>query len=396
LILALLPACSSESNPPDDKGDELLAPPAAGEGVQYRMVTHIEAGSEVEHCQFVRAPAEGLNVNHDEVRFTSGSHHVLLYLTPYTSIPTENDHGEPVDTSGVFDCSEGATNGWSVSNLVGGSQNASGDALVDFPPDVAMRVPPNAVLLVNAHYINASSEPLEPEVRVNLYTIPDEDVKHEGGILFWYNAFIRVDANGTGTARMSCAIPDDVTLVNAQSHMHRRGVDYAATLLDPAGGSETLYANSKWEGVPVKQWDSGFGVKAGSRIEYFCDYKNPEARMVWQGPRSTDEMCMFIASYYPARPEISNCAMDPEDVQGTQNLGANWVGNGTGTCSDALGCLANIGSDDDFFQALTSCVLDTAPEYSEVTSAGIRCLLTHANPLTDCKPEIDACQAASQ
>ena len=295
-----LVACrdDSESGPPPE--DVLLEPPPAGQGVQLRMVTKIEPGAEVEHCQFFRAPAEGLNVNRDEIRFTEGSHHVLLYLTEYTEIPTKNRAGEEVDTSGVFDCSEGPTGSWDVRNLLGGSQNSSGDPTLHFPPDVAMKVEPNAVLLMNAHYINPQPEPLEPEVRINLFSIPDDQVKTQGGILFFYNAFIRVDPMGEGLATMSCPLPNDITIGNAQSHMHRRGVGYTATLLAPDASPETIYENDAWEGVPVKTWDDGLAVPGGSRIQYACDYQNAEDRQVYQGPRSTDEMCMVFAAAFPS------------------------------------------------------------------------------------------------
>jgi len=380
----------TESGPPEDV---LLEPPPAGQGVQFRMVTTIEAGSEVEHCQFFRAPPEGLNVNRDEIRFTSGSHHVLMYLTPYEDIPTTNLAGEEIDTSAVFDCSEGPTGSWQVTNLIGGSQNSSGDPTLSFPPDVAMRVEPNAVLLMNAHYINPQSEAANPEVRVNLFSIPDEQVKTQGGILFFYNPFIRVDPMGAGLATMSCPLPDDITIGNAQSHMHRRGVGYSATLLAPDASPELIYSNDAWEGVPVKEWEEGLAVVGGSRIEYGCDYQNGEDRQVYQGPKSTDEMCMFIASYWPANNQVSVCATDPDDTVGTQALNAEWVGNGAATCEETLGCIQGISSEDQqgFFQALTDCVLDSDPAESLYVSNGVRCLLTHADPVADCLPEIQAC-----
>lgn len=388
-----LVACSdeTESSPPPE--DVLLEPPPAGQGVQFRMVTSIEPGDEVEHCQFFRAPPEGLNVNRDEIRFTSGSHHVLLYLTPYEEIPTKNRQGEEVDTSGVFDCSEGPTGSWDVTNLLGGSQNSSGDPTLHFPADVAMKVAPNAVVLMNAHYINPQQEALEPEVRINLFSIPDEQVKTQGGILFFYNAFIRVDPKGEGLATMSCPLPNDITIGNAQSHMHRRGVGYSATLLAPDASPEVIYENDAWEGVPVKTFEDGLSVPGGSRIEYACDYQNAEDRQVYQGPKSTDEMCMFIASYWPADNQVSVCATDPEDTYGTQALNANWVGNGSATCGDTLGCIQNIDSEEPqgFFRGLTDCVLAASPEESSYVSNGVRCLLTHADPVADCVPEIQAC-----
>ena len=47
---------------------------------------------------FYRVPAEGLYVNRQEVRYTPGSHHVLVFKTPYTEFPTTTIRGETVDT----------------------------------------------------------------------------------------------------------------------------------------------------------------------------------------------------------------------------------------------------------------------------------------------------------
>ena len=65
LASAIALGCSSDESAPPPV-DELLAPPPAGEGVQYRMLTEVAAASEVEHCQFFQAPPEGLNVVRSE------------------------------------------------------------------------------------------------------------------------------------------------------------------------------------------------------------------------------------------------------------------------------------------------------------------------------------------
>ncbi len=390
-----LAACSDETTTvPEPEGPVLLEPPPEGQGHQFRMVTSIEAGSEVEHCQFFKAPAEGMIVNRDEIKFSEGSHHVLLYLTPYEDIPSENVRGEAVDTSAVFDCSEGPTFSWEVSNLVGGSQNASGDPTIFFPPDVGMRVPPNAVLLMNAHYVNPQPEPLEPEVRINLWTIAEQDLKTEGGVLFFYNPFIRVGAMGAGSAEMTCPIPEAIQIGAAQSHMHRRGVGYGAELLAPDASPETIYENDAWEGVPVKKWQAGLAVPAGSSIRYSCEYENAEDRTVYQGPKTTDEMCMFIASYWPARTDVSLCASDPEEPYQSQSLAGEWRGEGAATCGDTLLCIQQIPQEGDlyeFLRGLTDCIYDSAPEEGPWVSNGVRCLLTSAEPISDCQAEIQAC-----
>ena len=95
--------------------------------LELEMTATIPAASEVEYCKFVQIPATW--VTRDQIEFTTGSHHVLVYQTGYTSIPTQKDDGTLVDTSGVFDCSDGATNGWSIKKLIGGSQNRDGAAI---------------------------------------------------------------------------------------------------------------------------------------------------------------------------------------------------------------------------------------------------------------------------
>lgn len=356
------------------------------------MTTEIAAGAEVEHCMFVKGPAEGMAVNHDEVRYSAGSHHVLVYETTYTEIPTEKLDGTKVDTSGVFDCSNGASDGWAITKLVSGSQNAKGTSMLSLPPGVAMKVRPNAVLLMNAHYINATAEAIKPEVRVNMYTIPESDVKEEGDILFLYNPFIFVGPNGEGRAHMRCPIHKDITIQNVQSHMHARGAGYEAGLL---GEAAPFYTNTKWADVPVEDFGAGLVVKAGSSFDYFCDYKNSEAREIHQGPRSTDEMCMLIGSYWPADPYTSNCAVDPAVPISQQVKGGDWVGNGKATCSETFSCVQ--AALQTGFNDMMPCVTNSDPSVSKEMSSALRCLfnsfINQTDPTMKCQTEFAACLA---
>lgn len=384
--LALL-GCSDSGSEAGDSG-ELLKPPAEGKGMQLEMRTEIEAGAEVEHCKFVQMPATGLNINRTETRFTAGSHHVLLYRTNYTSIPTQKQDGTAVDTSDVFDCSDGASNGWDVLDVIGGSQNADGGTFSKFPDNVAMRIEPNTVLMINAHYINTTTETIAPEVKINLETIPDSQVEHEGGILFYYNIFIRANGMSKSQARMRCQVPHDITLLNAQSHMHARGVGYSAEILSDGKEPATLYENDRWEDVPVKTWESGFAIEGGSQIDYHCEYDNPEQDTVWQGPRTTDEMCMFIGAYYPATPGASFCAYDQDSGIDTQQIGAKWIGSGTKTCTESLLCLQSAASKG--LEGVTNCVVDVKEEDSVKFSNALGCIFANGGP-DACQAEIDTC-----
>jgi len=388
VAVMFLTACTDDSNPAPPTED-LLAPPAAGEGVQYSMVTTIEPGTEVEHCKFFEGPPEGMHVQNNEVRFTEGSHHVLFYVTGYTEIPTEKDDGTPIDTSGVFDCSDGARNGWTIIDGLGGSQNPSQEKLAGFPPGVAKSVAPGQVLMMNAHYLNTTSEVLEPEVRVNLYTIPESEVETAGDSLFWYNVFIKVAAQSEGRARMRCEIHEDITLLNLSSHMHKRGVDFSIT----TDSGEVLYENTKWEDVPTREFEGGLEIPAGTTFDYHCDYDNSEMRDVYQGPRTTDEMCMLLGAYYPADELTSTCGID--SPFGVIPIGGDWIGNGTATCTGALGCVAaGAGAG---LEGITPCILDADPAVAPELSDAERCFLLQSfiggDPEAECAAEIDACLA---
>jgi hypothetical protein len=395
LLVATIPnllACGSEDPVPEPPPAELLAPPPAGQGVQFKMVTRLEPGVEAEHCKFVAAPADGMFVQRDEVRFTQGSHHALLYETPYTSIPTLKEDGTSFETdaNGVFDCSAGATADFAVTKLIGGSQNAQGDSFLSFPEGVAMPVAPGRVLLINAHYINTTAAPIEPDVRINLYTIPEEQVTQEGDILFWYNIFIKVDAQSQSRARMRCKINSDITLMNVQSHMHARGTGYAAMKV----GADPFYTNETWQDVPVKSFDGGFDLKAGDTLDYYCDYTNTGPAAVLQGARSTDEMCMLVGSYYPADRATSRCAADLEEPDNTGNLGAEWVGNGEATCADTFGCIQQgLGGGGDFIDGVATCINASDPAVSREVSDALRCLVMNQDPQTACQTEFSACLA---
>jgi Copper type II ascorbate-dependent monooxygenase, C-terminal domain len=378
----------------------LLEAPKAGRGEQFTMGTEIAAGDERESCLFVRTRAPMI-VNRDEIRFTSGSHHVLLFLTQYEEIPTKDLTGAAVDTSGVFDCTQGVQGFWALGGLVGASQNASGKSAISFPDGVGLRVPANSVLMFNVHYINATDHAVTPEVAVNLHSIPEAELKEEGGLLFWYNPFIKVPANGHSVMTASCPLSSNVKLTNLQSHMHRRGTNYRATLISAEQQRNEIYTSTDWEDVEVAAFSPSIDAKSGSRLEWTCEYENPEARDVYQGPRSTDEMCMLIGSYYPLEPTTSFCSRGESAF-----FGAEWsVGQGEASCAQSLGCLAATMTGDMLSTTgaegktqssmVTDCLIASKPSIAGPLSAAVGCLGAAGDDgVAKCGAEIAECMTA--
>ncbi|WP_437606754.1 hypothetical protein WMF20_38270 [Sorangium sp. So ce834] len=402
--VALFGCSSSETGPEKETPeDQMLEPPAQGAGVQYRMTSTIEPGQEIERCQLFVAPPEGLNVNREVVRYSGGSHHVLLYTTPYTEIPTETRRGVALDASQVHDCNDGPQADWDAKGVVAGSQSPDGNSFLgELPEGVALKVAPGTVLLMNTHYLNASSAPLETDARINLYTIPDEEVKVEAGMLFHYNPFISVPAHGASSARMRCTTEKDISVVRIQSHMHRRGVGYVANKVDLDGEMTALYAHDRWEGVPSQEFSPFLEVKAGESLDYRCDFKNTEDRNIAQGLTTKDEMCMLIGPYFPRSEAYENCASEEGYRAST------WFGTGKSTCAEAFSCINSAGDDAAFY----GCVVNSCEKVGPQLSEALNCQINGAYGACDedcsqgaeacntcilaaCADEMEACEAAT-
>lgn len=372
-VLATVAACSSSSDAPAEAppaGETALEAPPAGQGVQFRMTTTLAPSYETERCQMFQVGPEGLAFDHSEVRYTPGSHHVLLYETAYTSFPTKDENGVAVDAAAVHDCAEGATKRWHVSRVVGGSQNAKGDnVLGQLPAGVAIKLAPGTIVLMNTHYLNTAPTELAADARINLWSVPASLVKEEAGVIFFYDPFIRVAARSKGRARMRCPVSKDLKVSTLQSHMHKRGVDYAASLVPASGAPTSLYTNTQWSEVPVGYFAPELELHAGDQLDYHCDYQNDEDHDILQGPSTKDEMCMLIGAYHPRDTAFENCRDDKGAFLG------QWIGNGTATCKETLTCLLGAFSKSgaDQTNALYACVTNTCEAGSPAMSEALKC-----------------------
>jgi len=315
-------------------------------------------------------------INHEEVRYTPGSHHFILWSTPYTSIPTVNLEGAKVDTSGVFDCKGGPQSDWNTTAFVGGAQSADAPpALSDLPPNVALHIPAGSVLLMDLHVLNVSMTALNPVAVINLDTIPKSQVTQEAGIFLFFDPFIVVPPNASAKAHMSCPVTSNITLTTLQTHMHKQGLGGVVNLNDSTGALvQQLYTSSVWTDPPVTQWASGMAFTTGQQIDYECNYENTGTTTVLAGPSAlTNEMCVLIGAYYPRDTKFETCSTD--GVQNFNDNAATYIGTGTATCQDSLTCLASANSEESFM----SCMVDSCPGVAVPLTAALDCFDANGN-----------------
>lgn len=371
LAAILVAACGGDKSPskpagkpapaktatPDDGGEtpvgdgcEALDLPAPkdGEGVQVFVDMQLDAGEERQVCKLV-LPSAAVNVNWTEGVYTHGSHHATLSRTSYRdTIPTRTITGVMKDGSVANDC-ESLGADWDTQGVItaGHAQGESAETTFprkgELPDDVAMKIAGNEVLLLNFHMFNTSDQPVHACYKQNLYGIPDDQVKQEAGSMFYYDSYITVPASGTSTATMACPVQHDVTLAAQVSHMHRRGDGYTATLLDGdplSGGAEVqkLYEGTDWAEPVVKVNTPTIALKTGQWIKWQCHYSNTETRDVAQGQQTTDEMCMFVGTYWPRSPEMDWCMPAGGSGLAQAYTSGRVLGDGTKNGKDMMDC----------------------------------------------------------
>lgn len=356
-----------------------LTPPPAGQGVQLFTEMTLEPGTERQTCKLVLA-GEDINFNSGDGIFTDGSHHATVWRTSHTdTIPTVNTQGQTLDTmAGPVDClSSGDFNGTGV---ITAGHSVLADPKMEaalehaLPDDVAFKIAKNDVLLLNFHMANLTDHVAHACYKQNLPSIPDDQVKQEAGLIFFYNTFITVPAKSTATADMACPVTQDINVVTAVSHMHRRGSGYTATLLDGdpiAGGKEVqkLYQSPEWNEPVADIFNPPLALKAGQWIRWECDYENSEQRDVSQGQATTDEMCMFVGSYWPRNAGWERCGFDGAGRNfGTGTMNGAQFADCWNASTKQLGLYGGGPMDSDRRYAAQRCVTESCPKVAALAN----------------------------
>jgi len=347
-------------------------------GAQLRMHVDVSAADEGEYCKLV-VLQQDINLNGYDGLFTSGSHHANIYTTRYKgSLPTTTIYGARFPDAGEAHPCMTPEALWDTTGTIGFGRDVRrrDERPPAFPQDVAFKLEAGDVVLLNFHMINTTEEDISACFKVNLNSVPDEQVVHEAGMFFFYNPFITVPAAGTSTARQACPITQEVSLLNAFSHMHERGVGAQAYLYDgPSTASDSnemmqLYDQHDWAEPRFELFGEGLQLRPGQFIDYRCDYLNPDDVDVAQGFASTDEMCQFIGMYYPRDPQMEACEQ-PLLIGTGNDDGAAYL-----DCSDANPTDGNAvygAGHNPRRYAIQRCVTETCPGISAALSAHYAC-----------------------
>lgn len=309
-----------------DETFEPPAPPPPGEGYQLHLPAfNIEPGTELEifYATQIRDEngdtlTEDIFINRVEIFYPSGSHHFILYrLTEEALAAGVDQRGITPDIGVESDAAfrvldpqnPQVLGNFGVDRIfVVGTQ--TDDTVFQFPEGVGLRLPGDTTYDLNSHYINLlGDETLVGETYVNIYTIPEEEVRYEAVEIFASNQSINVPPGTTRVTKKTVYVEDELdsrghaaagelNIFLLSSHMHRHG-ELFEIFQDSTG--DLLHRSVAYDDAPLTIFEPVLRLDSDDAIQFQCTHNNyDKTEPLAFGFTSEDEMCIIFGYYYVA------------------------------------------------------------------------------------------------
>ena len=277
-----------------------LLPPPAGKGVQIR-VDPFEVQPNFERELFVYRSldnAQPIYVTRTETRMRSNSHHMVLYdfqaNTPAAVIPAKGLARDIRNADGSLNFLNLLPMAYHV--FVGGSMSPNGGYA--FPAGVALRLPANAALDFDVHYVNTSASPIMGEAYANLHTVDSSQVQQVAYTLNLSNTSLQLPAMQRTTQMKTFVFSKTTNVLALTSHMHRLGERFVIRVAGGPRDGEVVYESTDWEHPRMVTYDSPIIRQPGEGLTSVITYNNTTNRAVSFGLTSQDEMGIIFGYYY--------------------------------------------------------------------------------------------------
>ncbi len=280
-----------------------LAPPAAGSGFQLTIDSFpVPPLNERELFVYRQlGNTSELFVTRIESRMRPGSHHLLLYTFDETrsGFPC---NGRPLpDQVRDIRTPEGApilVNMLPMACHVFFAGAMTQDFDYRFPPGVALRLPSNAAIDLNAHYVNRSPATFPGQAQANLHTVDRSQVQQVARTLNYANTTFMLPARQRTTIRTEYRMNARTTLLALTSHMHSLGERFEIRWRRGGSAESTVYVNTDWEHPAFTNFATPIVLEAGDLLISVVTYNNVTDRPIGFGLLSTDEMNIIFGYAY--------------------------------------------------------------------------------------------------
>jgi hypothetical protein len=280
-----------------------LAAPSASAGLQLRVDSFaVSPAAERELFVYRRVGnASDLYVTRIESRMRPGSHHLLLYQfdDTKTSFPC-NARPSPDAVRDI----KNADGSFNLINMLpmachvffAGAMTPDFD--YRFPPGIALKLPANASLDFNVHYVNRAPINLPGQAFANLYTTDVSQVSKVARTLNLANTDFSLPARQRTTIRKVFTMNTRTTVLGLTSHMHSMGERFEIHVRRANGSETTVYTNTDWEHPGFTNFDSPLVLEAGDALVSVVTWNNVTDHTITFGLASTDEMDIIFGYAY--------------------------------------------------------------------------------------------------
>lgn len=291
LVLTLLVVgCGSDPAAPRYiNGVELLpsfdvpAAPANGFQVVLPIVRGIKAGTDNEYCTWTDYIADrDLDVKAVQAFQSETGHHVVLFTT--------KKH-QPAGTTRLCTDDDMATFRFGA--------GAGGEGVKDIneaPGDLVFLIPKGSQLVVNAHYLNASTKDHDAQSALSVFLADPSKQWIPSGSIALLKSELDIP-EGRSALDINCTMQKRLESWLFIPHMHEWGSHIMVSRVSAAGKTESLF-DTDWQPAytfhpPEIRRDPSnpFVFEQGDQIKVRCEWNNTSGRKLWFGP----EMCVAFA-----------------------------------------------------------------------------------------------------
>lgn len=172
------------------------------------------------------------------------------------------------------------------------------------PPDVGFYVPTRGLLRLDIHYNNVGGTTAERDqsgVEVCVVNTPEKMRTHTATV-YGLHASATAPAHQTVHNSSTCTVQTSLSPLHVFSntpHMHNLGV-HAKLTLSRNGLQHVLHdAPFSFDDQQEYPLNPAVDIHTGDQLTTTCSYYNPTDQTVYEGYRSTDEMCISYIYYWP-------------------------------------------------------------------------------------------------
>ncbi|MBK8247775.1 MAG: hypothetical protein IPK85_10315 [Gemmatimonadetes bacterium] len=275
-----------------------LAPPA--QGVQLKIESFSVSPNFERELFVYRRVNNGADVFVDriETRMRTNSHHLLLYTfenIPQLIRPSFDVIRDIRHPDGTLNLLNMLPMGFHV--FFAGTQTPTSD--YRFPAGVALRLPAQGTLDLNAHYVNRTTAPIAGEAYINLHTVPSASVQRVARTLNMGNTDLTLPPGTRTTITKTFRVSDStMTIFMLTSHMHERGERFVVKVTGGPRDGEVVYTTTDWAHPDIVTYAQPIVLRRGEGLTSEITYNNTTTRTIRFGLTSADEMGIIFGYYY--------------------------------------------------------------------------------------------------